>query len=522
MGRLNLDTTSARQNQWARHQHVQNCLIRNLCLVVIATLFVVHTALAADPEPKPITGLIPADSLVIYTAKPYSFLTGETTSKPADGSPTPVSLPAIVGFLNAAGLIPGEGQVYADLVSALPLLGRYEHGLALMDISAKLVMPEGEDAQLPNPKKILRLDRLQAAVIFRTGKDCTAVTEQLYRVISRYTNRDVASLSAEKIGDLEYQRLVDDRLKAWAVWEWGKIDDCFVLTFGEGAYKRIVDVRNGKAHAVLDNAWYKSAALQTHVRGSFAHWMADFSLLRERLGEVAEGRVAKVTAALQADDIRQDLWTVGIEGRALTWRRCYRRGNEDITRLYSDPSLYSKEHLRIIPDDARHIAVIKVPTRWLVDNLPRAWIAAQSESNYRKWKIAWQRLEEEKGIDIGGSLIDHLGETVILFDYPEHPLRIPFALTVAIEIDNSRAVNSAINTLLSAWGQYLDDRAERNKTVIFRVNVKHDDDGVWYLQAAIFGPALKVTDRYLVISWSPQALRDALRYIEPQKQPTGK
>lgn len=57
--------------------------------------------------------------------------------------------------------------------------------------------------------------------------------------------------------------------------------------------------------------------------------------------------------------------------------------------------------------------------------------------------------------------------------------------------------------------------------MLARVSVKRDDEGIWYIQAAIPGPALKVTDRYLVISWSPQALRDALRFIEPEKKAAG-
>jgi hypothetical protein len=30
---------------------------------------------------------------------------------------------------------------------------------------------------------------------------------------------------------------------------------------------------------------------------------------------------------------------------------------------------------------------------------------------------------------------------------------------------------------------------------------------------------MKVTDRYIVISWSPQALRDALNFIEAAEKP---
>ena len=86
----------------------------------------------------------------------------------------------------------------------------------------------------------------------------------------------------------------------------------------------------------------------------------------------------------------------------------------------------------------------------------------------------------------------------------------------AIEIDDQKPVKTAVDALLKAWGQYLDERAERSGTKLMRVKVRQDKkDGIWYLQAGILGPALKVTERYLVISWSPQALRDALQSIEP-------
>ena len=37
--------------------------------------------------------------------------------------------------------------------------------------------------------------------------------------------------------------------------------------------------------------------------------------------------------------------------------------------------------------------------------------------------------------------------------------------------------------------------------------IQHDDDGVWYLQYGIYGPALAVLDRWIVISFSPKAVR---------------
>ncbi len=74
----------------------------------------------------------------------------------------------------------------------------------------------------------------------------------------------------------------------------------------------------------------------------------------------------------------------------------------------------------------------------------------------------------------------------------------------------------ATDTLLAAWSKYLDQRAEQSGHQLLRVKVRHDADGLWYLQAGILGPAMKVTEGYIVFSWSPQALRDALAFIEPR------
>lgn len=470
--------------------------------------------LGVSPPPsiaRPIMELVPADSLVVYAAKPYGQIL--PTSRP-DGQP-PISIASIAAALNAAGLIPNEGQVFADIAGALPLFGQFEHAVVLLDVSSRVVeRPTDETSDTTVAGLSLRLKRLQTAVIFRTGDQSSIVLQQLERVIGRYTNQDVAKLSSQKESDYVYQRLADERLPGWAIWEWGRLDEFFVVTFGEGTFQKIAQTHGGKIRRLGQDEWFRKAMSKTHGDEALIEWFIAFSSLRERLGDAAQGRVARVADALQASDMTHDLWTIGLEGRAMTWYRCYRSKGEDFVRTYSEPASYPPHHRRIVPDAARHMAIISVPTRWLVDSLPRAWMASQSEGNLRKWKRAWRSLEQETGIDISGNLIEHLGQTVVIYDYPPHPLDIPFAMTIAIEIKNRRAVRMATDALLSAWGQYLDDRAERNQTVLVRMKVKRDDDGVWYLQAGILGPALKVTDRYVVISWSPQALRDALKFIE--------
>lgn len=470
---------------------------------------------------RTITTLVPADALVVYTALPFPSL-APASSKPTDSQPsTPGfgSITGVISFLSSTGLMPDEGQVFADIATGLPLLGQFEHALVLLDVSSKAISAEGTVDATTGPS--LRLNRLQSAVIFRTDGRHRQVLDQLSRVIGRYTNEEVAKLSHELTLGYEYQRLADNRLAGWAIWEWGRLDDFFVLTFGEGAFDRIARTYAKKLPCMADDPWFKSASQRIGGASAIAQWYIAMERIKTSLGSITENRIVRVTQALQAQNMTQDYWTVGREGRALTWSRCYRRDGQDVLRRYSDPARYGEQHRQIIPDQAEHIAIVNVPTKWLIDNLPRAWLAAQSEGNAEKWQLIWDRLEEETGTDINGNLISHLGSNVVIFDYPPHPLKIPFALTVAIEIDDRRAVAVAVGSLLEAWSRYLDERAERLKTTLVRLKVKKSDDGIWYLQAGILGPALKVTDHYLVISWSPEALREALKYIESKQTRIG-
>ena len=472
---------------------------------------------AAD---RPVTDLVPVDNLIVYMAKPYGQAAEVGPTESDEKKPGPAaSIATILTILNAYGLIPDEGQVFADIVTALPLLGRYEHAMILLDASSRIVRRPDDDSL--DPVRIsLRLKHLQTAIVFRTNGNHTPIVEQLNRIVGRYTNREVAQLTPEKVVGYEFQRLADDRLPGWAVWEWGRLDDFFVVSFGAGAFEKIAKTCAKQTASLSSDTWFQTATTKTKGRKALARWFISLERLEKRLGEAAQGRHKRVIAAMDADKMTHDLWSVGLEGRALSWYRCYRRDGKDQVHRYSDPANYPAHHRMIVPDQARRYAIINAPTRWLVDNLPRAWVASQSQPNVEKWTRIWRSLEHKIGIDLSGNLINHLGNNIVIFDYPPHPLEIPFALTVAIEINDKKAVKMATDALLTTWGQYLDERAERKGTTLVRVKVKKSEDDIWYLQAGILGPALKVTDRYVVISWSPQALREALKSIE--EVPPGK
>ncbi|MCB9852969.1 MAG: hypothetical protein H6819_07725 [Phycisphaerales bacterium] len=474
---------------------------------IIAVVVGLATTLPTSAaEQRPVSDIVPQEALIAYMAVPYGRLDDpEASTQPTDAQPVS-NIATILGFLNASGLIPDEGQIYADIASALPLLGRYEHAIVLLDASSKLVQrTDGSDEKGP-----LRLKHLEAFIALRTGGNNVGILEHLNRIVGRYTNTAVAHLESQTASDFSYQRLVDSRLPDWAVWEWGEIGDDYVVCFGRGTFEKVAATHVGAAPSLSKDPWYARARANLVTERTLAHWFIGFDRLAKRLGEISQPRVDRVLARLEASDITRDMWVVGLHDRALSWSRVYQRNGDNVVRRYSDPAAYTAEMLGVIPDQARHYTILNVPSSWLVDNIPQAWIASGSEKSIRQWESIWNGLEAETGIDLSGYLSNNLGDHVILFDYPVHPLDIPFAMTIAIEIKNPRAVRPAIDAVMSAWGQYLEAIANKSTSRLSKVNVLRATDGIWYLQMGIFGPALKVTDRYVVVSWSPEALRQAL------------
>ncbi len=399
--------------QAARERETMGGRLLGLYISAVASLAM---PASANATPRPLASLIPADCLVAYLAKPYAAsgsAAQATTTRPAAEERLPeLSIASIIVFLNASGLIPDEGQVFADVAAALPLLGEFEHAVVLLDVSSRAVRTSSGPG---NGEEVsLRLKDLQAAILFRTKGRQRLILEHINRIAGRYTNEQVGDLEVVDSAATAHQRLKDERLPGWAIWEWGRIDDFFVISFGSGAFEKIVSTSAGKQPSLSSDPWFRSAQAATNGAQAAAQCYIALSRVEDRLAQVAQRRHTRVIRALEAERITRDLWTIGQEGQALTWYRCYQRDGQDVLRRYSDPSRYPAKHRRIVPPKARRYGIIHVPTRWLVDNLPRAWLAAQAESEARSWSKVWSNLEQEAGIDIHRGIIEHLGENVVI------------------------------------------------------------------------------------------------------------
>ena len=66
-------------------------------------------------------------------------------------------------------------------------------------------------------------------------------------------------------------------------------------------------------------------------------------------------------------------------------------------------------------------------------------------------------------------------------------------------------LHAGVDRLFKAWQHQLANDG--------MLRLRKDADGVWYLFFGINGPALGMTDRWLVISFSPPAVRQSMVFL---------
>jgi len=474
-------------------------------------------ALAADARPsESVLSAIPSQAILVIHGTPPRQSTQPGTQPAAPGSAEAIE--TLAGLLNVAGLVSGQGQLFADLAGWLPLFARHEFVVALIDATASATAsasdagPATQSAPAgdPDSQPSIRLDQLQLGIVIRTGGKNTDVAAALNRLVSKYTNNELARLSAVRAGRFEGQALRDSRLPGWAVWEWCEMDDFFVIALGAGCLERVADSVEAPRKSLAGDDWYKRAHAACGGSAAWFEVYLNHHQAETRLPEELLKRVRAVRAALDSDAVERDLWALRTAGRIWSIDRFERSDGQDRVHRYGRDDAEAAPYRSLIPPGARHFAVLDAPIRTLVEAIPRAVLAAQSERGAAAMRRWWKRTEADLGVDIDGEIVNRLGNEVLLFDYPPHPLGIPLALTIAVPIRDATQVRRALGAAFDAWERRL---SRHGNSPLFRASVQKTDDGLWYIQAGIVGPAAAVTDRFIVISWSPQALREALTFL---------
>lgn len=451
---------------------------------------------AARRRPQDPLDLIPAESLAVWK------------SIPIPGEPRHSELQTGSTFIDLIRRVVGAGldaraKLTLRIYEMINLARDYRFAVACIDASARSTRPDGGGTHA---------DRLKIVFVAETGGDSLPFLRIVGKTVQELTDAGAATLEKKTVAGVPYQELHDTRLPDWCRVAWGNYDGYFVLTLGDDVWPQIVAVAGGEQPSIGTDPWVRQRRAATRDE-PLVEIIAATRRIREQLDPFVMNRATGVFRAWGADDIDQMHWAIGFRGPSLYCRATFREGESTTSRVLADAAYRDERLARTIPEESRY-AVFRLSAAQVLTRIVNCYYAAQSEEEYEEAARRWRQIQRELGFDAQRDVLDRLGESIVMHNYPRHPLRVPMMFTALYEIESEGpAVAATLDRLCAAWleaiQRALDEAGDTAPPVLRR-----DADGVWYLQLGpVSGLAWIFTDRFIITSWSPTALRDYLSKV---------
>lgn len=464
------------------------------------------------PTPKgfaaqgPLT-LVPAEAMFAWKGLPLPEAHPAAPGASSDGSVIDVFVGVLPQLM--PGALDAKGRVTLAVLKAFGEVFKRPFALGVIDARAVVGESGGQSRKIDKLRTVL--------VIQNPPRDLTFVSI-IQRILNEFTDQGQAKLDKRQAGKWTYYELLDQRLPEWSHVAWGQIDDYFVLTVGEDVWQQIAAVAEGKAPSIATDPWF-APIRSLRKEEPLIEVIIAAQRIRETLDAFVDGRASKFFEAWSAGDMEKSHWALGFEGRALYCMNYFYAGGRTRRRLYADPAIKDPHYLQTVPEEARY-AIYRVP---VVRFLPRLLSAFYSTRRPDEQKLAtelWAKIQNELGVNAERDALDLLGETIVLHNDPPHPLRLPLAFTSLIEIRaEPDKVRTTLEKLCTAWQAALEETADQTGEPP-AATLRRDPDGVWSLQFGLFGGlAWTFTDRFIVTSWAPSALR---QYLDKMGDKLGK
>ncbi len=484
-------------------------------------------------QPPSAADAIPADVVAAV------FFSGPRPARVENGAWSTLKIAAhLADRARQAGLfskLDAETRTWIDVFTAASTIAEYPYAIALLDIQG-LARSDGGH----------QLSQLRAGLILDTRGANVPIETRIRHLLRAYTSSNDALVSQREDDGRSTFTLRDRSLPAWATITWGAYGDYYVIAIGDGTYERILSTLTGHSRSLARDAWFRRAS-QISARtmaGSQAQapnsehpiangserrnerkivaahpepdqsparrlaWYLNFAELRRTADPSLDLKIQWVQSALGLAGIRRGLWTVGripSSGSVETVSVAQRRHRDEVRQRTGD--LYRAELMEsAIPDLAETYAVIDCDPLAAWNGIAEAFLASKSPRTRESKESLLESLEADAGLSIKRDIVAHLSGPVVIHDYPPHALRLPIAFTLIVRISgDAEDLHRNLDRILSVVQERL---AEGDG-----VQLQHDADGIWFLQCGLVGPALTLTDRWLILGFSPHAVRRNLALI---------
>ncbi|MCH7527261.1 MAG: hypothetical protein IID39_07480 [Planctomycetes bacterium] len=481
---------------------------------------VIHSALARRVLVTLLAVLVPVGRGYCFSRESASAVpTGapaavfiEPAQKPGERRSGVMLAAALVDHARRMGLLSGldiEASLWLDAFAATPVLFDQPLTIVLTRIEARRDDFGGH-----------RLAYMRLGLDLQTDGANARIAATIQRLLNTYTNTKVSRIDAVTSGDVRFHRLIDKRLPEWAVIEWGKIDGHYLITIGRGAFEELAGALRDDGPSLATDEWFQTAcgAVTADEDTTRVAWYVDFKALRSMLVPVMDDVPKRVLEGLNLSEVDRGLWFVGKRDRAVVCTSFQRIAESNRVIHIASPAAQDEQGEGIVPSDATTYSLIRWEPREFVSRICDAYLACRSSKAQKSSRAFWQDLQDKLDLSLERDLIHQLGRRIIIHNDPPHPLGIGLLCTVQIEIDGSpRLIREALDKVMHHW------RDQTNESVdLFgpeRANpstatagprpwiLRRATDRIWYVQFGLYGPAITVTDRWIIISSSPQAVR---------------
>jgi hypothetical protein len=415
------------------------------------------------------------------------------------------------GFLDQAsglGLLTktdATTRLWLDAIAALPLLLGHPAGLIVLDYAAAAREDGGH-----------QLAGLQTALAIRVGENPAPINQRIQHLLNVHTNSRDSTIESTQHGDRKRFTLRDHRLPAWAEVTWGQVDDWYLIALGRGAFERIEGTilghhsKNGdvkvRAPGLASDRWFLEAFEKTEgVKAEFACYL-NFDAIRRPADPQLKMKINRIQIALHLSGVDRGLWTVRKEDRSVELYGFYRRLGQDIFRPLASSRLLAGREPSLIPQEATIFMAVEGDPHKIVEGVCRAVLFSKSPPGQESLKQFWHWVQEESGVDIYADVIDQLGDAVIIHDYPLHAFRLPLARTIIVPVKGDPdALRSSIDRLMSF--------AKKHVPPDGMFQLVQEPDGIWHIRYVLSGPSVTVAGRWLIISFSPEAVRKNVLFL---------
>jgi len=487
-----------------RNPQHQSALAANA--MIVAAMLVGTFVQSSSAMPPDLVKVVPADHLAAVMVD-YSRSTNAQAPAATNDTHSLLDVAAnIAQHLRSVGALrggSGTAGVIIDALTSAAAVRAHPYAVVVTEAAARRIH-----------RNSTRLSDLQAALIIRTSGENDAIRQQIQALLTARTDPENSTIDRVEMFSQTVYILSDKRLPEWAEVRWAAFGDYYVVGLGSRGFEMAALAIHGETATLESDDWFS----ETHRKIGGPHDQLIISIrvdrINEQLSDVLGGRLGATVGGLGMGDFERGLWTVGRDGRAITARvAAKRRGRpqtfvETIARPLADDDPIAP----LIPDQARTYAIIEQAPAKLIRQVRDAVLAARSPGSRHALQAGWAQFASDADLDIEHDLLDSLGEQLVIHTYPRHPLRIPLMVTLLAPINGSADdVRSALDKTMGQFAKWLSAGASAEpQSNPLAPRLDRTDDGIWYIQAGVIGPAVTVHDQLLIVSFSPVAVRQVL------------